>query len=237
MERKYKSDIYENTDAVNDLRLVRSEGQGLVCKEDVGAFRLLATFDPIFVFTRMEQEPVYEAFGYLLYYKMFLQESDYAVFYNMEPRALPRGERFLIPPEGSNYPDDVQRESIDILIAKIKSNCLLRGDKAYLYKTTSFATSKLTSKPNSMVRLREDGTACVISLTSMVAGTTLGFEAGEWRMGGCPAVLDIPSTCVVCGSRPEKLSRCSLCKFAKYCGINCQKKDWSDHKCVCTLLK
>ena len=37
-----------------------------------------------------------------------------------------------------------------------------------------------------------------------------------------------------CGqcSRPSK-TKCSRCKLTYYCGVDCQKKDWSTHKKIC----
>ena len=32
------------------------------------------------------------------------------------------------------------------------------------------------------------------------------------------------------------LKDCSKCKFAKYCCVKCQKKDWKDHKMHCETL-
>ncbi|KAL0489723.1 ankyrin repeat-containing protein [Acrasis kona] len=42
--------------------------------------------------------------------------------------------------------------------------------------------------------------------------------------------------CFVCGveeSERVPLKRCVACKKAVYCGVECQKKDWKDHKLVC----
>jgi len=38
--------------------------------------------------------------------------------------------------------------------------------------------------------------------------------------------------CVVCGTR-ENTRVCARCKLAYYCGVACQKKDWSLHKPIC----
>ena len=32
----------------------------------------------------------------------------------------------------------------------------------------------------------------------------------------------------------KKIYRCSRCHFAKYCSVDCQRKDWSEHKKICT---
>lgn len=42
-------------------------------------------------------------------------------------------------------------------------------------------------------------------------------------------------TCPVCKATVKKLQRCSGCHFAKYCGLECQKKDWPKHKKVCKV--
>ena len=35
--------------------------------------------------------------------------------------------------------------------------------------------------------------------------------------------------CTECGS-PEKLQRCARCRNAAYCSVDCQRKDWGEHK-------
>jgi radical SAM protein with 4Fe4S-binding SPASM domain len=42
------------------------------------------------------------------------------------------------------------------------------------------------------------------------------------------------SRCIVCDS-PSR-STCSKCRFARYCGADCQKKDWARHKGMCGKL-
>ncbi|XP_074078949.1 histone-lysine N-methyltransferase SMYD3 isoform X2 [Macrotis lagotis] len=43
--------------------------------------------------------------------------------------------------------------------------------------------------------------------------------------------------CERCLCRKEKLLRCSQCKIARYCGSECQKQAWQDHKRECKCLK
>eukprot|EP00187_Rhodella_violacea_P010679 CAMPEP_0174893878 /NCGR_PEP_ID=MMETSP0167-20121228/8611_1 /TAXON_ID=38298 /ORGANISM="Rhodella maculata, Strain CCMP736" /LENGTH=170 /DNA_ID=CAMNT_0016132793 /DNA_START=360 /DNA_END=875 /DNA_ORIENTATION=+ len=42
--------------------------------------------------------------------------------------------------------------------------------------------------------------------------------------------------CSSCGRRGIVLSVCSRCKAAKYCGKDCQKQAWKEHKRLCTEL-
>ena len=42
--------------------------------------------------------------------------------------------------------------------------------------------------------------------------------------------------CDFCFSLKEDLLRCSKCKFARYCGRDCQRKAWKDHKVECERL-
>lgn len=42
--------------------------------------------------------------------------------------------------------------------------------------------------------------------------------------------------CAVCEKTAEKMSVCSKCRFTSYCGPECQKKDWSQHKVNCNNL-
>uniref|UniRef100_A0A6P8Q3E3 [histone H3]-lysine(4) N-trimethyltransferase n=1 Tax=Geotrypetes seraphini TaxID=260995 RepID=A0A6P8Q3E3_GEOSA len=45
------------------------------------------------------------------------------------------------------------------------------------------------------------------------------------------------AVCERCLCRKDHLLRCSQCKFAKYCGVRCQKEAWGDHKSECKCLK
>ncbi|MCH9624968.1 MAG: hypothetical protein S4CHLAM123_01300 [Chlamydiales bacterium] len=39
--------------------------------------------------------------------------------------------------------------------------------------------------------------------------------------------------CEKCGKTDQKLLRCVQCKSVWYCGLDCQKRDWPEHKRVC----
>lgn len=41
------------------------------------------------------------------------------------------------------------------------------------------------------------------------------------------------SQCARCGSKNAGLSTCSACKLTKFCGEECQKKVWKQHKPIC----
>lgn len=42
-----------------------------------------------------------------------------------------------------------------------------------------------------------------------------------------------PKYCATCIKISDNLSVCGKCKKVKYCGRDCQKKDWSEHKLIC----
>ena len=45
--------------------------------------------------------------------------------------------------------------------------------------------------------------------------------------------------CASCGAEPapgHKLSQCSGCKAVRYCGPQCQRRHWGQHKAVCKQL-
>ena len=44
----------------------------------------------------------------------------------------------------------------------------------------------------------------------------------------------MPAACVVCDARGGH--RCSVCKFARYCGPECQRQDWKRHRAVCSPM-
>jgi hypothetical protein len=47
-------------------------------------------------------------------------------------------------------------------------------------------------------------------------------------------ILQVPahSTCQTC-KKPQAKHKCSVCRFARYCSKECQKKDWKNHKKTC----
>jgi hypothetical protein len=49
--------------------------------------------------------------------------------------------------------------------------------------------------------------------------------------------LSSGSKCAVCGMTQKELMRCAKCKRVKYCGVDCQKKDYPSHKLTCKALK
>ena len=56
------------------------------------------------------------------------------------------------------------------------------------------------------------------------------------KVGGLSASMkySAPEICSFCGKQgPKKLRKCTRCGKAQYCGIECQKKHWKDHKKVC----
>jgi len=56
------------------------------------------------------------------------------------------------------------------------------------------------------------------------------------KVGGLSASMkySAPEICSFCGKQgPKKLRKCTGCGKAQYCGIECQKKHWKDHKKDC----
>jgi len=51
-------------------------------------------------------------------------------------------------------------------------------------------------------------------------------------------LLDVPVIhgCVAC-HKVEGVRKCGQCKYASYCSIDCQKKDWPTHKLECVKAK
>lgn len=41
--------------------------------------------------------------------------------------------------------------------------------------------------------------------------------------------------CAKCGTRSGRLKKCARCQFVRYCGSECQRADWKDHKKYCLL--
>ena len=44
---------------------------------------------------------------------------------------------------------------------------------------------------------------------------------------------DLTRYCRACGKKDD-VKKCSKCKKVSYCGKECQKKDWKDHKRSCS---
>ena len=40
--------------------------------------------------------------------------------------------------------------------------------------------------------------------------------------------------CNTCGEKEKELLRCTRCKGVYYCAVECQKKDWPQHKLKCS---
>jgi len=45
--------------------------------------------------------------------------------------------------------------------------------------------------------------------------------------------IDNPKQCFICGENNLPLKKCSRCRIAVYCSVECQKKDWMWHKLNC----
>lgn len=48
-----------------------------------------------------------------------------------------------------------------------------------------------------------------------------------------PAAAPVDSRCIKCNKTGTALKLCSRCRSAKYCGAECQKADWTQHKKTC----
>ncbi len=46
-------------------------------------------------------------------------------------------------------------------------------------------------------------------------------------------IKDVPKHCNMCATTIGAKYTCNVCKVTRYCGKDCQKKDWSDHKKRC----
>jgi hypothetical protein len=60
---------------------------------------------------------------------------------------------------------------------------------------------------------------------------SLALVSGICSKYGTAALRSSKRLCVVC--REPAYAHCSGCGLAEYCGINCQKEDWLNHKLIC----
>lgn len=49
-----------------------------------------------------------------------------------------------------------------------------------------------------------------------------------------PSAIIGMKVCNQCGKTDEKVKRCVKCHIASYCGVDCQKSAWPEHKKVCS---
>ena len=49
--------------------------------------------------------------------------------------------------------------------------------------------------------------------------------------------IDSPSACCNCLKDGGQFSRCSGCKYVRYCSKNCQVEDWPSHKQLAELFQ
>ncbi|KAJ7769974.1 hypothetical protein B0H16DRAFT_1452346 [Mycena metata] len=94
--------------------------------------------------------------------------------------------------------------------------------------------------------------ACCIECASKShAALLLMGQRGQKALGESTVVNTIPrpdglgppsGACITCHKDPEAetelfiMSRCAKCKLVRYCGVACQKDDWSRHKAVCRKI-
>ncbi|CAN0111089.1 unnamed protein product [Heterosigma akashiwo] len=73
-----------------------------------------------------------------------------------------------------------------------------------------------------------------LMLSAMLAGPRVqkkGF------VGFSDEVTEVTAGCARCGDRLRPLHKCARCRRAAYCGRECQKADWKEHKKVCATKK
>ena len=67
------------------------------------------------------------------------------------------------------------------------------------------------------------------------------LKPGDKVLESTPSVFVLSNNvrgfcCDLCFAKREELQRCSKCKFARYCGRECQKKAWKEHKIECERI-
>lgn len=66
-------------------------------------------------------------------------------------------------------------------------------------------------------------------MSSPIPGPTNGSNTPSTSQGRA-------KVCAKCQQTAEKMSVCSQCTFTRYCGPDCQREDWKEHKKVCKAL-
>lgn len=117
----------------------------------------------------------------------------------------------------------------------------LCGNLAYIYHGISYGPEgnpSLTSlmrqqlpRPRTIRRLWD------ISLKLSGTGITkvASSHAARVMVMSLEALFNTPNTCARRGCGERSTARCARCRSVSYCNIDCQKRDWKDHKMVCNI--
>ena len=77
-----------------------------------------------------------------------------------------------------------------------------------------------------------------LSLPEAASNSDGGADAGEGGRGALHVAqalrtLELKSSCAFCGKPGRAMKRCSICKNVWYCGAECQRAGWKQHKKTC----
>ena len=100
------------------------------------------------------------------------------------------------------------------------------------------AVHKLLEELNPEVCLNPDLLARVYaseySTTYLPATATLPHDSSEpMNSVSRLQLVDEQKKCNYCGKKSDELKKCTRCWKTRYCGKECQTKDWKEHKIIC----
>ena len=134
---------------------------------------------------------------------------------------IPVGEQVAIVAE-------LEESEFERLFIKFGLNyCHICGKEAHLHMNTFiFLKSHIL---DAVSALRDHG-ACEAQAVQFRKDMLSGLAKSVFSDAAIP--VSCLSPCVVCG-KADHTRTCSGCKLTAYCGRECQKKRWPQHKAVC----
>ena len=138
---------------------------------------------------------------------------------------IPAGEQVAIVAE-------LTQRGLDSLFIKFGFNCChICGKKANLYKDTFIFQKHLIL--DAVSALCGHG-VCEVQAVHFRKDLLSELAQRDLQRLSPDASISVScvSPCVVCG-KADHTRACSGCKLTAYCGRDCQKKHWPQHKAVC----
>lgn len=128
------------------------------------------------------------------------------------------------------------REEVTKIVSQYQAECEEKAGKVCVACHGRSASPVIT--PCSYLHIPEEPFINIIIQPTCNAQEcrTAAAKVMEDTMGGGGAGVEVDEkVCAACGKEGD-LKRCSKCKSAGYCGVDCQKRDWKLHKKFCAQL-
>ncbi|ORZ37168.1 hypothetical protein BCR44DRAFT_50545 [Catenaria anguillulae PL171] len=106
----------------------------------------------------------------------------------------------------------------------------------FSHLSSSSSSSSTSDNPNSRFTVIDTPTKgrAIVSQTFHSPGSLLWTESPACAL---PTTEFTDTACTRCLATPKRVMRCRPCASASYCGIECQRADWPEHKLECAHLR